>query len=63
MNLLLVKTGKLDTVGKSQIPQGRFDTIKTKVIFEISLEGSPCQVIDVAFHPDTYMFAARKEFQ
>lgn len=62
-NLLQVKTERLDTVGKSQIPLEKFDTIKTKVILKLSLEGSPCQVVDVAFHPDTYIFASRKEFQ
>lgn len=27
------------------------------------LDGSPCQVVDIAFHPDTYFFAVKKEFQ
>ena len=29
----------------------------------IYVDGNPCQVVDIAFHPDTYFFAAKKEFQ
>ena len=27
------------------------------------VEGDPCQVVDIAFHPDTFLFAAQKQFQ
>lgn len=29
----------------------------------IDSDGAPCQVVDIAFHPDTFHFAHKKEFQ
>lgn len=34
-----------------------------KIRYDQDKKGSPCQVVDIAFHPDTYYFAARKDFQ
>lgn len=34
-----------------------------KIRYDQDKNGNPCQVLDVAFHLDTFYFAARKEFQ
>lgn len=37
--------------------------IKTKVANMLILDKNPCQVVDCAFHPDTFQFAVHPSFQ
>lgn len=56
-SLLVVKREELDTTGSFLILLEKLGMIKTDVKIIIILDKVPCQVIDCAFHPDTFMFA------
>ena len=47
-----------DSRGKSPTPWENSDTIKTDVIYILIKDKNPCQVVDCAFHPDSFQFAA-----
>ena len=50
-------------IGRFQIQWVRSDTIKMCVRNHINLDKNPCQVVDCAFHPDTFKFCMHASFQ